>query len=247
MAKTQEPVIRQTENGPMQEIREKFPSGWYAAGAFCLLYACIFPLYRAHHFLILAALAVLAGALAQRFTPERVRLIPYEAPPAATGDQLVDEILRQGEDALRRIRTANEALPDAEVSARLDRIETACRRIFDHIRENPRQASQIRKFMNYYLPTLLQLLETLAALEAAGAEGQNITASKQRITAMLEQAAAAFDTFYDRLHADQSMNVNAEISVFETMLRQEGLLEDASALRPQAQPEFPGLSKPQDG
>ena len=48
--------------------------------------------------------------------------------------------------------------------------------------------------------------------------------------------AAAFDAFYDRLHAESSMNVNAEIRVFEDMLRQEGLLEDPAALQPQPRP-----------
>ena len=64
MAKQQEPVIRQTPDGPMREIREKFPSAWYAAGGFCLLYAFAFPLYRLHHFLLCAGLACAAAAAA---------------------------------------------------------------------------------------------------------------------------------------------------------------------------------------
>lgn len=234
MAKQQEPVIRQTPEGPMREIREKFPTAWYAAGIFCLVYACAFPLYRLHHFLICAGLACAAAFLAQRLTPERIRLEPYQAP--LTGDALVDELLAQGQDALRRLRSANDALTDEAVSASLDTIEAACTRIFTFIRENPQQAGQIRKFMNYYLPTLLQLLDTLTGLEAAGASGQNIDASKRRITGVLHQAADAFDNFYDRLHAEGSMNVNAEIRVFEDMLRQEGLLEDPNTLKPQARP-----------
>ena len=234
MAKQQEPVIRQTADGPMREIREKFPTAWYAAGGFCLLYACVFPLYRLHHFLLCAALAAAVAFFAQKRTPERIRLEPYREP--LTGDALVDEVLTQGQDALHRLRTANDALADADISASLDSIETACARIFAYIRKNPQQVSQIRKFMNYYLPTLLQLLDTLTNLETAGASGTNINASKQRIAGMLQQAAAAFDTFYDRLHAEGSMNVNAEIRVFETMLQQEGLLDNPDALQSQSRP-----------
>ncbi len=234
MAKQQEPVIRQTPEGPMRELRESFPTAWYAAGGVCLLYACAFPLYRLHHFLLCAGLACAAAFLAQKLTPERIRLEPYQAPP--TGDERVDELLTQGQEAIRRLRSANDALTDADISASLDAIEAACARIFAYIRENPQQAGQIRRFMNYYLPTLLQLLETLTGLEAAGASGTNIDASKQRITGALRQAAAAFDNFYDKLHAEGSMNVSAEIRVFEDMLRQEGLLEDPNALQPQPRP-----------
>lgn len=236
MAKQSEPVIRQTENGPMQEIRSRFPGEWYAFGGACLIYACLFPLYRPHHFLLCAGLACAAAFIAKKKIPEKITLIPYEAPPAVTGDGAADELLQQGEDALRRLRTANDALPDADVSAVLDRIEAACTRIFARIHEHPHQAPQLRKFMNYYLPTLLQLMETLTSLETTGAAGQNIAASKQRITAMLAQAADAFDTFYDRLHADQAMNISAEINVFESMLRQEGLLDDPDSIKTAVQP-----------
>lgn len=241
MAKQQEPVILQTKDGPMQQIREKFPAGWYAAGVFCVLYACMFPLYRLHHFLLAAVLAAAAGFAAQKLTPEHTRLVPYSAP--LTGDALVDELLQQGDDALRRLRAANAALPDAAISAALDRIEAACTRIFAYIRRNPQQVGQLRKFMNYYLPTLLQLMETLTALEASGAAGQNIDSSKKRISDALQQAAQAFERFYDQLHADQSMNVNAEISVFETMLKQEGLLEDSGTLKTSIVSDFPGMTR----
>ena len=111
MAKQQEPVIRQTPDGPMREIREVFPTAWYAAGGFCLLYACVFPLYRLHHFLICAGLACAAAFFAQKLTPERIRLEPYQAP--LTGDERVDEILTRGQDAIHRLRSANDVLADA--------------------------------------------------------------------------------------------------------------------------------------
>lgn len=222
--KVADPVIRQTENGPMMEIREKAPWGWYAAGAAALVYACIFPMYRLFHFILFAAVITAVGVLVQRRTPEKTRLVPYTKPFSATGNSVVDEILQQGQKVLEELRTANRALPDAQLTAQIDQIDAACVRIFEYIRQNPEQAGQIRKFMNYYLPTLLQLLKIRAQLEEQGATGENISASKQRIAGMLQQAAGAFDTFYDQLHADQAMNINAEISVFESMLQQEGLL-----------------------
>ncbi len=229
MKKQQEPVIRQTAEGPMQEIREQMPWGWYAAGGFCLLYAAVFPLYKLGHFVLLGLLAAAVGLVVQRKTPVRTRLVPYTAPPVVTGNPAADELLAEGAKMLAALQEANAALPDEAVSARLDSIQASCQHIFAYIRQNPGQASQCRKFMNYYLPTLLELVNTLARLE--GSTGANIDASRQRITGLLERAAAAFDTFYDQLHADQAMNVNAEISVFDAMLRQEGLAADSGTLQ----------------
>ena len=47
-----------------------------------------------------------AAFLAQKLTPERIRLEPYQAPP--TGDERVDELLTQGQEAIRRLRSAND-------------------------------------------------------------------------------------------------------------------------------------------
>ena len=124
-----QPVLRQTADGPMQEITEKLPLGWYAAGAFCLLYACLFPLYRLGHFLLFGLAGAAVGVLVQRMTPARTRLVPYTQPPVVTGNAAVDELLQQGADALRQIRTANRALPDATITAHLDAIEGSCSRI----------------------------------------------------------------------------------------------------------------------
>ena len=39
----------------------------------------------------------------------------------------------------------------------------------------------MRKFLDYYLPTSLKLLEAYAEMDAQGIEGENISESKRRI------------------------------------------------------------------
>ena len=221
--KEEQPTLRETPEGTMQEVREQLPLGWYAAGGACLLYALLLPLTRPLHILLMLALAAACGALVQKLTPVKTRLIPYERPVEYTGDAAVDEVLRQGEEYLARIDAADRALPDAALTASLARIKKSCGEIFDYIRQNPGKVGQIRRFMNYYLPTLTNLLDTRAQLESTGASGENIDRSKRSINQLTAKTADAFEKFYDELHAEQAMNVNAEISVFENMLRQEGL------------------------
>lgn len=222
-------AVTHTPQGDVREVREKLPLGWYAAGGACVVYACLFPLYRPLHLVLFFAFAAAAGLLAQHFAPVRVRLVPCPAPPpATTGDEAADQLLAQGREALAQLRQANAALPDADITALLDRIEAACTQIFEQIRQHPQQAGQMRRFMNYYLPTVLQLVQVRASLEGKGS-GENVEGTRRRILFALQQAASAFETFHDRLHADEAMDVNAEASVFENMLRQEALLPSDSA------------------
>ena len=82
---------------------------------------------------------------------------------------------------------------------------------------------QIRKFMNYYLPTTLKLLDSYALLEAQGIEGENITASKAEIERTMDTLIAGFEKQLDRLFSSQAMDITADVEVLEGMMAQDGL------------------------
>ena len=51
----------------------------------------------------------------------------------------------------------------------------------------------MRKFMDYYLPTSLKLLNTYAELDKQGIEGENISESKHRIEQTMDTLVKAFE------------------------------------------------------
>lgn len=66
---------------------------------------------------------------------------------------------------MRRIRRANDLIPDPELSAQIDSIENSCGQILSILEQRPQLLSQLRTFLRYYLPTTLRLLEARAKLE----------------------------------------------------------------------------------
>ena len=104
-----------------------------------------------------------------------------------------------------------------------DRIELLTTRIFHLVEERPAMKPQIRKFMNYYLPTTLKLLDSYALLEAQGIEGDNITASKKEIERTMDTLIAGFEKQLDRLFSSQAMDITADVEVLEGMMAQDGL------------------------
>ena len=89
--------------------------------------------------------------------------------------------------------------------------------------EKPSKLPQIRKFMNYYLPTTLKLLNAYDRMDAAGVSGSNIDGTKGKIEDMLDTICTAFTRQLDDLYGEEAMDVSAEITVMEQMLAQEGL------------------------
>ncbi|WP_322181835.1 5-bromo-4-chloroindolyl phosphate hydrolysis family protein [Neglectibacter caecimuris] len=223
----------------MKLVRKGSPAKFYITGAAALLYALNFPLYEVSHFivfgLVLAGVFLLSGKLfrgKKEFVPiEPVKPKEKEAPkqeekPSQTGNPEVDKIIDEGREYLKKLRAANNAIPDESLSECIDRMERASADIFRFVADHPEKAPQIRKFMNYYLPTTLKLLSSYQRLSSQSVRGENITSTMFNIAGMMHTVAAAFEKQLDSLFTDEAMDVSADISVFETLLKQEGFVEE---------------------
>ncbi|MBQ9988993.1 MAG: 5-bromo-4-chloroindolyl phosphate hydrolysis family protein [Clostridia bacterium] len=135
-------------------------------------------------------------------------------------------------DLLNQIRTANDRINDLEVSAKIAQIELLTTRIFGLVREEPQKLPRLRTFMNYYLPTTLKLLNSYAHFEKQGIEGENISAAKEKIEAILDTLVETFRRQLDALFTNDAMDVASDIEVLEQMMTRDGFSgeEDGSGL-----------------
>ncbi len=92
--------------------------------------------------------------------------------------------------------------------------------------DNPEKLPDIRKFMNYYLPTTLKLVQTYHEFSEQPVQGENIIMARKEIEEMLDSINQAFEKMFDKLFEDDALDISTDISVLSTMLAQEGLLED---------------------
>ena len=129
---------------------------------------------------------------------------------------------------LAEIRAVNDAIPDPVMSEKIDRIGEITSKILDYQRRNPGKDSQLRSFLNYYLPTTLKILRSYAQLDAQGVEGENITAAKKRIEGMMDKVVEGFETQLDKLFADSAMDISSDVAVLEQMLEKDGLSSQSS-------------------
>lgn len=139
------------------------------------------------------------------------------APATAVGEE---------NDLLRQIREVNEDIENPELSRKIYRIEEITQRILEFQKEHPDKAGELRKFLNYYLPTTLKILNAYAQLENQGVEGENITATKQRIEGMMDMVVEGFERQLDKLFAGDMMDIAADITVMEQMMQGDGLADN---------------------
>ena len=229
---------------PMKLVHTGSPAKYYITGGAALVYALVGPLSQPSHFvifiLVLAAVFFLSGAVfkgKKKFVPiepEKPREEPKpqeekEKKASSTGDPEVDKIIREGQEYLKKLRAADDAIPDETLSEDITRMEKASADIFRFIAEHPEKAPQIRKFMNYYLPTTLKLLNSYQRLSRQSARGETITSTMFNIAGMMHTVADAFEKQLDSLFGDEALDISADITVFETMLKSEGFVEEEKA------------------
>ena len=135
----------------------------------------------------------------------------------------VNEMLKEGFEYIRQIREANDAIPGFEVSEKLEQLEEIIGKIFLHVEKHPKKLPEIRKFMQYYLPTTLKLVNAYREYEEQSLQGENIDQIKREICETLDTINVAFSNLLDNLFEDDAMDVISDISVLETMFAQEGL------------------------
>ena len=210
----------------MAHIVKKSPWPVYAVGLVWLVFGLFLPLYKLIHFLAAAGLSIAAYLVVQKLCPDKTFTVPDPEPerePATTGSPELDELIRQRDLALSEMHRLNDSIEDPKISAQIDHMEAVTAKIIAHVVEHPRKLPQIRKFLNYYLPTTLKLLNAYDRMDAAGISGANIDGTMGKIETMMDTVATAFDRQLDALFGDEALDISTDITVMENMLARVGL------------------------
>ena len=133
------------------------------------------------------------------------------------------KILEEGNECIRYIRKCNDDIPGEEMSQKLSRLELIITRIFEEVGKNPELAGELRKFMNYYLPTTRKLVDAYRELDQETIISENMAKTKKEIEDTLDTINEAFENLLDSFFEERAMDISSDISVLQTMLAQEGL------------------------
>ena len=208
----------------MKKIVKKSAIPLYAVAVTWVLYALLFPLYRLPHFLLAIAATAVVGIVARLFCKDVVEEVPEE--PVSTGNEELDNMLAEGKAAIEEMKALDIAIADEAISAQIVRLQILAQRIFDHVESHPEKLGDIRRFMNYYLPTTLKVLRAYDVLEDQEVEGENITSTMTRVENMMSTIIRAFEKQLDNLFSAEALDISTDMVVMEQMLAREGITKD---------------------
>ena len=166
------------------------------------------------------AMLVRQRAEAERRKQEEASAIPL------TGDKAADQVILTGQQMLATIRKENEAIPDQELSELMDHLSIKCEQIFRTVSESPAKAPQVRKFMNYYLPTTLKMLANYRTMQQRGVSYGEMQDARQTTVRGMNLVLTACQKQIDNMHRDNMLDISTDIDVLEQMLKRDGFTDN---------------------
>lgn len=141
-----------------------------------------------------------------------------------------EQIEKDGHEYMNRLRELNVQIPGEVISNKLYQLDYLLQRIFMVLKEHPEKCPQMRKFMDYYLPTTVKLVESYADFDRAGVQGENIKSAKAEIEKTMDTINQAFEKLLDDMYQDAAFEAAADAKVLKTVLAQDGYMKSDFSL-----------------
>lgn len=210
--------------------KRKSAAPFYAVGVLWICWGALLPLYHPAHYAAAAAVSAVVfflvsmlcrtGAVGQTGQAKEA-----QTKEESTGDPELDKMLRDGRLAIAEMKRLDENIADPGISADIVRLEQVSAKIFEEVGRSPEKLPQIRRFMDYYLPTTLKLLNAYDRMSGTGVSGENIDATLARVEGMMRTIVSAFEKQLDSLYGTEALDISTDITVLETMMAREGLTD----------------------
>jgi len=211
-------------------MRKKRVAPIYTFAIAWVLCAAVFPMHRLSSIIMALVISYLASLIAKKSGKRRDATAPEPEQQAAPEPEKtvsygpeVDAIIAEGKVAQREMARLYNSIKEPAVRQKISRLMQISDKIVEDAIHDPSDVPQIKKFLSYYLPTTIKLLNAYDRMDAQGIQGKNISGTMQSIEEMLDTAIAAYEKQLDSLFANQALDIETDISVMNSMLAREGL------------------------
>lgn len=137
-----------------------------------------------------------------------------------------NHMMTEGMNSISKLHELNEQIPGEGITKKLNETEKVLNEIFDRVKNNPDQVPNCQKLEDYYLPTMLKLVEAYAGYDKVSNPGPEIVNAKFEIENTLDIINQAFVELRNKLYQTAIWDSTAEAKVLQTMLKQDGLASD---------------------
>jgi len=139
-----------------------------------------------------------------------------------TGDDL-ETALRVGRSKLNSLQNLAFRISKPEARKKVDAISDLVARILDDIKQDPKDLSAARQFLDYYLEATVKVVDSYVNLASRINPDPETKAACERVEGELETIRAAFEKQLQILLENDVLDLDVELSVLKRTIQLEGL------------------------
>ncbi len=136
------------------------------------------------------------------------------------------KIYKEAWTIIRKIQMLEKEIDDMPTRSTIKEICDLSQKILESLKENPKKVSQVRKFIDYYLPFTLNIINQYNTVEDKGLTSEDSKEFMNKAEKMIEKVKEACESQLNNMYEKDIVSTNADIKVFETMLKTDGLVDD---------------------
>ena len=135
-------------------------------------------------------------------------------------------LIKSGE-YVRELKRIAKLITDKTIRDYVNDIASIPEKITNRLSKTPEKISQATNFLNYYLPITLKILKKYEEIENENLSSREVRDFKTRIIKLLGDIKGAFDMQLNNLYTTDMVDIDAEMKVFEKVLKSDGLLGES--------------------
>ncbi len=172
---------------------------------------------------VIVALIIVAIVLAVRASAKDAKTGSGSGTKAASLDEEQAKVLTKGRENLMELRRLVMRIKNQEVHGKANEICAVADKILQTLKQKPEKIQSVRQFLNYYLPTLGEILSKYRRIEESGVPHAETT---EKVNSYLSDIKRAMDKQYENLFADDILDMSVEMEAMKMAVKADGLIAD---------------------
>ncbi|MGN1343286.1 MAG: 5-bromo-4-chloroindolyl phosphate hydrolysis family protein [Traorella sp.] len=194
---------------------------FYIGCGIMILCTFLLPMYKISSWLISIGIGCGSIFIMKKLKIFKDEIVEIEKPIEYASTE-IKELVELGNMKINELSNLMISIDNQKMKEDLSSILQTSRLIIEYIEKNQRIEKDVRKYFRYYLDEIINMVKHYDEFENTSLEVENITTSKEKIEATVANAASAFIKFYNDLYAGKAMDVNVDLKVFDSMLKELG-------------------------
>ena len=136
------------------------------------------------------------------------------------------EKIQEARKEQKQIKNLIPKVEKTETKQDLKEINETINKILEEVEKNPKKEKSLNNFFDYYLPVLIKITTRYDEIENTRLTSKDEKTFMTKAEKIIKDTNKAFKTILSNLYQKDIMDTDADMKVYELMLKADGIVED---------------------